>query len=109
MDNPNPLLLVLPEDLERQKQLRAKLEEYGKRLAENPQPDALNFHLRCKAIILQRLIRDGSVDIAALPLELSHDEGFNVSHLKDAWGVIEDYCTTGGVNVHSGTGLPSVS
>lgn len=109
MNQENGLVLVLPEDKVRVEQLRDKLEEYKKRLSAYDHPD-LQLQLDIgyyKVIILERLLENGWVNTRDFSFELAkkHGVSFNVEFFEKACAVIDDYCKTGGQNVHGGTGL----
>jgi len=102
-------IIELPEDETRKRQLEEKLQEYYSRIhlyiAPESQMDAI-----CKAAVLERLLRNGSVDIAALrqELEKKFGTGFQLLSFINACLVIQDYCLTGGKNTRGGTGLPKI-
>lgn len=109
-DTPPWPTIVLPE--ERRAQLEAKLLEYKGRLDQQQHPDLqlmLGSDSMGKIVVLERLLRDGSVDTRALMGELRDRFGdmYNPLHLVGPISVINDYCLTGGVNTYSGeTGEP---
>lgn len=99
-------VIIFPKDETRQQQLRDKLIEYRGRidpyLAPERQMDTIY-----KIAILERLLHDGRVNIRELSRTMAktHGSNFDVNLFNNACGVIEDYCKTGGKNLHSGTGL----
>lgn len=117
-------ILVLPKDNEVVGKLRRKLAEYRDRVAkyERDHPHqhpgfraCVQASHICRIFILERLFADKT--ISAWPLseeffevrqqeipEFTTDEHW-IEAWSIGWGVIEDYCTTGGQNVYGGTGL----
>lgn len=97
-------VIVLPDDETRKQQLRDKLAEYKGRMHPYRAPE-LQMGTICKIAVLERLLADGKVVTWDLSREMAETYGFNVNDFKNACGVIEDYCKTGGKNLHGGTGL----
>ncbi len=108
-------------------QLAVKLEEYRERL--------LFAHERLKGsigymapevlveeysqhpyrvFILERLLRDGKIDIWAVAKEMKKwmpkelDTDYFFPYFRRSCGVIEEYAKNGGQNLRGGTGLPKV-
>lgn len=109
-------VIILPD--ERKEQLQAKLDEYHSRMAKDgdpyTHPEQLLFMgsgAAYKSVVLERVLRDGSLRIWDLSLELSERLGpaFNPEKFTKACAVIKDYCETGGINVQGGTGLPQIN
>lgn len=106
---PSPsLFLTLPTDEVRVAQLRAKLEEYRGRLERDCRGDnpSRAWDSICKIAVLETLLNNGRVDLSMVREKLAHEHGEAVGRLRVAFEVIADYCTTGGRNTSSGTGLP---
>ncbi len=105
-DNP---VIKLPADPKRLKQLRLKLVEYEGRLDKYKHP-AAQMHGICKLAVLSSLIKSGKVNTPELMAEMTKTYGssFNKGEFLSACTVIEDYCLTGGANLHGGTGLKPV-
>ena len=119
--NESPIL-VLPEDKELVKKLHKKFQEYNERIKTyhkdhlNQHPDfrdrmmALNI---CKKTILGILFQEKRIVAWDASKKfvgecMKRDEGSGPTFVNawvDAWSVIQDYCETGGANVHGGTGL----
>lgn len=99
-------VIVFPEDETRKQQLRAKLVEYQGRMNPYRAPE-MQMDTICKMVVLERLLRDGQVKTWDLSREMAetYGSGFDGNAFGNACGVIEDYCKTGGQNIHSGTGL----
>lgn len=99
-------ILSLPADEGRVDQLRKKLAEYESRIDGFRAPE-LQMGAVCKKAVLERLLRDGTVNTHELSRELvqQYGSGFDPRAFNNACGVIEDYCQTGGKNVSGGTGL----
>lgn len=103
--------IVLPKDEATVEKLKKKLAEYEGRLTH---PDWQTNHLIsdtvCKIAVLKHLLSNGRVsdndfpkvvaDIAAMRYR-----GLDITLLSQAFGVIKDYCETGGKNVFGGTKL----
>jgi|SRR3989338_8826132 len=100
------LVIVLPTDEARKRQLREKLINYNERKHPHRAPK-WQMDLICKIAILERLLRDGAVDTQELSREMAKNycEGFNADDFENARDVIRDYCETGGQNVSGGKGL----
>ena len=100
-------VIVFPNDEMRKNQLCNKLVEYKTRLDPYRSPE-LQMSIICKITVLERLIIQGKIVTWDLYLEMAEVYGFcfNVHDFENACNVIKDYCTTGGQNVHGGTGLP---
>jgi hypothetical protein len=119
-----PKLITLPEDEYRVKQLWAKMEELNQRLAkqrtESPylHPDQSESpRTRMEYEILAQLKNEEVVLYDEGLLNFlnrfkSRLEHFGEPRCHDEWDtaffVVHDYCTTGGLNVGGGTGLPEI-
>lgn len=99
-------IIVLPKDESLIQQLRLKLEEYKKRYNPYRSPE-LQMDTICKTQVLERLLRDGSVNTHELSKELYDTYGSSLggNSFNDACAVIADYCMTGGKQTNGGTGL----
>ena len=107
------VVIKLPDDPTRRKQLEKKLEEYKGRLDSFQHPELqmrLHPHSKCKELVLQKLLQDSEVNTPQYSLELAQEFGdaFDVEEFADACGVINDYCETGGQRNNGGTGLPPI-
>ena len=104
--NDFPVVILLPNDETRKQQLRDKLVEYKKRMHPYAAPE-LQMDTICKIAVLERLLRDGQVNILDLSWEMTetYKLGFDINAFNKACGAIEDYCNTGGVHTRGGTGL----
>ena len=102
------IIKLPPDDKERIAQLRHKLDEYKGRLAANPfQAPELQMDTICKIAIVEQLLEKGEVNSWELSREMFkiYGSGFSGDWFNNAWGVITDYCQTGGTHVSGGTGL----
>lgn len=104
---------------ERYQKLAQKLEEYKKRLMDNPACDGYkapelfleeNNILRYRITILERLLRNGKVDSWSLSREMAQElqkkgEVFDSRRFDSACRIIDDYVKTGGKHLVGGTGL----
>lgn len=99
-------VIKLPKDKELVKNLQKKLKEYKKRLKEKFS-DLYRIDAICKIAVLEPLLQNGIVDTKNLLAELKRGTpGFEPGdRLDNAYAVIKDYCETGGMNNHGGTGL----
>src|SRR5512143_1740901 len=84
-----PPVLELPGVAERVQQLRNKLQEYQQRSSDE--------EARYKALILGRLLEQGSVATAELTAYVQAEVGpaFNRFLFNECCNVIDDYCRTG--------------
>jgi hypothetical protein len=86
--------------------LKAKLDEYRKRLETMKSPPA-QLDTRYKIAVLEPLLESGVVDRAQVGEALHAAFGeVNESLLDNAWSVIDDYARHGGLGLVGGTGLP---
>lgn len=101
----SPIIILPKNDLLIQ-QLRFKLEEYQKRYNPYHAPE-LQMDTICKIQVLERLLRDGSVNTYELSKELYdiYGSSLNGNSFNSACAVINDYCVTGGKQTNGGTGL----
>lgn len=99
-------VIVLPKDETRKQQLRDKIMEYAGRMHPYRAPE-LQMDTICKIAVLERLLNDSRVNTWELSHEMAntYGSGFDANAFNRACGVIEDYCKTGGENLHGGTGL----
>jgi len=101
---------VLLEDETRRKQLEDKLAEYRQRAMHKDvvflAPEQKQGIL-CKIEVLAELLRKGKVQTREFGRQLAkkYGSGFDFRACNTAFGVIDDYCKTGGANVVGGTGL----
>lgn len=104
----NPII-ELPSDPKRVQQLKLKLIEYHNRFDRYKPPEAQMSPI-CKIAVLSHLIEDGKVNTQELMAEMekTYGSGFNKGYFLRACAVIEDYCLTGGANLHGGTGLKPI-
>lgn len=103
-------IIKLPTDPTRQNQLKEKLQEYKQRLKNNAhRHPQLQMGTICKLAILERLLEKKEVKTWDLSRELAekYPESYKPHMFDSACAVIDDYCLTGGKNVHGGTSLPS--
>jgi len=100
-----PKVITLPADEHRVKQLKAKLVQYnGRNRYAAPEVDRDTFY---KRYILNLLVNNGQIFWAEVSREVEVACGwFSPGHFYEAWGIISDYCLTGGANVVNG-GLPN--
>lgn len=98
----------LPTDVDRVEQLKAKLAEYCARLeADRKSGSKMISDTTSKIIVLEALLKDGQVDLHAILQDAKTKEaGIAERFIRNAFEVIEDYCTSGGLNVSHGTGFP---
>ncbi|MFA6136297.1 MAG: hypothetical protein WC705_03005 [Candidatus Paceibacterota bacterium] len=103
-------IIELPDDQELRQVLENKLAEYNERLKKNPylspeSPEILDT--KHKIAVLEKLLKDGSVNTYNFSKELSEarDFVFDASFFNNACAVIEDYVKTGGRRTRGGTGL----
>ena len=98
--------ITLPEDKDKVRRLRLKLEEYKTRLSEYSPPEA-QFGTICKIAVLETLLEKGTVDVPAL-WENLRGKYVDLPPYKfiDVVEVINCYATGQEDTVHSGTGLP---
>jgi hypothetical protein len=99
------LEILLPD--EKKAQLTAKLAEYRGRLNQDPEMRLDAMH---KIYVLERLLADGRINPSDLSTQMAKNFGseFDPELFDTAYGVIKDYCKTGGVNLSGGTGFPQV-
>ncbi|OGZ20805.1 MAG: hypothetical protein A2654_00235 [Candidatus Nealsonbacteria bacterium RIFCSPHIGHO2_01_FULL_43_31] len=99
-------IIVLTEDATRKKQLENKLKEYKGRMDPYRAPE-MQMGTICKIAVLERLLRDGQVNVWDLSVEMAktYGSGFGTREFNVACAVMEDYCKTGGKNLSGGTGL----
>jgi hypothetical protein len=103
-----PMIITCPTDPARVAQLRGKLAEYKARLNAFAAPERQRG-THYKIAVLEAVLA-GQADGDAIHTELQVKYGeVSFATLIDVLGVINDYCTTGGANVHNSTGLPSVA
>ena len=109
-----PVCIAIPADPTRKEQLQKKLEEYWERL-DLPRYASYRTSTLMKIEILSRMLEEGEIFTDGLLEELkkkyagSTEFGHEIATeliFADACVVINDYCTTGGVNILGGTGLP---
>lgn len=100
-------VIKLPENPEMVERLRAKLEEYRRRLSDDQykapyaQQDTIY-----KIAILEKLLEDGVVDTWDLSRELGDKYGwFDVPAFESACGVIDNYAKNWGIGNIGGTGF----
>lgn len=112
----NPTIIRLPEDPIRKKQLELKLEEYARRLEEGDDayrhPELqlkLGVDARYKHDVLERVLKNGSLNTWEYSRELGKAGTFHASAFQTACAVIDEYCKTGGERCIGGTGLPEVT
>ena len=98
--------IVLPADETRIRQLHDKLVEYRGRI-DPKRPYGPQVGAYYKRAVLSQLLSRGEVDIQQLRRDMVgvHGSAFDEGAFKNACGVIDDYCRTGGANVRSGTSL----
>ena len=104
-------ILTLPTDTVRVAQLQAKLEEYKQRLKQSRQGEGDTTTERdsiCKIAVLEPLLANGKIDLDLVRKQVMQEYGDCLPYFHNAFGVIADYCDTGGINVWSGTGLKPV-
>jgi len=104
----NPII-TLPSNPKRVQQLKLKLLEYKKRI-DGYKPPEFQMDTLCKIAVLSRALEKGQVNTQDLMVEMEKTYGgsFNKGYFLRACTVIEDYCLTGGADLHGGTGLPKV-
>lgn len=108
-------IITLPkDDAELRQALRAKLEEYGRRLERisNPDPSKTTYgneqhiDLMYKRVLLAQLLGQGEINTDEIKHELiGKIGGVHEAIFDSAVGVISDYVRTGGQNLLYGTGL----
>ena len=89
--------IILPSDPCRQERLRAKLKEHEERLSPGHHPLLKKYEDMQKTII-ERLLRDGKIDVSKLCVEMVKIHGSDYFEMEDfvmACALVEDYCETG--------------
>ena len=102
----NKIIALSPE---REAPLRQKLAEYKSRFNPRKAPE-LQMGTICKTRVLEVTLLLGQVDPSVLQARMSTEYGssFDPAAFQNAVAVIRDYCETGGLEVHGGTGLNHV-
>ena len=103
----NRVIVEIPMDRNRRKQLINKLAEYKKRYQPYCAPD-LQMDVICKIAVLEAILLDNRVNTWDLSRKMQRKYGsaFTLTVFNNACAVIDDYCQTGGKRV-TGGGLPN--
>lgn len=105
VDTKESPVIFLPMDEVRKQQFRDKLTEYKGRMHPYCAPE-MQMNTICKINVMERLLRDGQVNTWELSREMVETYGnIDVNEFNNACDIIDDYCKTGGANIHGGTGL----
>ncbi|HEX8973983.1 MAG TPA: hypothetical protein VF817_00675 [Patescibacteria group bacterium] len=100
-------VICIPDDPKRIEQLELKLVEYKRRLADYASRQHRHcLDVICKIFVLERLLQSGAANRNYLrALFLKEHGSIDETSFNNAFGCMEDYCTTGGKNIMGGTGL----
>ena len=103
--------MKLPKDFRKVARLRMKLNEYKARF--EPFGDSefqIDIDTFFKIMILENLLQDEKIKALVVFKKITLQlRNFDERVFWNAWGVISDYCLTGGKNAQGGNGLPGHS